>query len=80
VAIGQLTTVRRQREHLRGVGVFERFAVDAIEPVVSLFEMFAREQFEQRAGDSADLVASGHEADATLAWLIARLKKLIEKG
>ncbi len=34
-----------EREALRAAGVFERFAVDAIESTVSLFEMFAREQF-----------------------------------
>jgi sarcosine oxidase delta subunit len=37
-----------QAKKLREAGVFERFAVDAIESVVSLFEMFAREQFERR--------------------------------
>lgn len=41
-----------ERETLRGAGVFERFAVDAIESVVSLFEMFAREQFEHRVRDA----------------------------
>jgi sarcosine oxidase delta subunit len=45
-----------QRETLRGAGVFERFAVDAIESVVSLFEMFAREQFEERVANAADLI------------------------
>lgn len=40
-----------QREALRATGVFERFAVDAIESVVSLFEMFAREQFDHRVID-----------------------------
>jgi hypothetical protein len=37
-----------ERETLRAAGVFERFAVDAIESMVSLFEMFAREQFARR--------------------------------
>ncbi|MBA2638326.1 MAG: hypothetical protein H0U79_08950 [Solirubrobacterales bacterium] len=41
-----------EREALRAAGVFERFAVDAIESVVSLFEMFAREQFELRVQDA----------------------------
>jgi hypothetical protein len=40
---------RDEREQLRSIGVFERFAVDAIESVVSLFETFAREQFYDRA-------------------------------
>jgi hypothetical protein len=40
------------RETLRAAGVFERFAVDAIESTVSLFEMFAREQFTRRVGDA----------------------------
>jgi sarcosine oxidase delta subunit len=37
-----------ERETLRAAGVFERFAVDAIESTVSLFEIFAREQYAQR--------------------------------
>lgn len=41
-----------ERETLRAAGVFERFAVDAIESVVSLFEVFAREQFEHRVQDA----------------------------
>jgi uncharacterized Zn finger protein (UPF0148 family) len=41
-----------ERETLRAAGVFERFAVDAIESVVSLFEMFALEQFESRIQDA----------------------------
>jgi hypothetical protein len=41
-----------ERETLRAAGVFERFAVDAIEAVVSLFEIFAREQFSQRVADA----------------------------
>ena len=41
-----------ERERLLDAGVFERFAVDAIESVVSLFEMFAREQFEHRVQDA----------------------------
>jgi uncharacterized Zn finger protein (UPF0148 family) len=45
-----------QREKLRSAGVFERFAVDAIESVASLFEMFAREQFERRVDDAEALV------------------------
>lgn len=40
-----------EREKLGAAGVFERFAVDAIESTVSLFEMFAREQFAQRASN-----------------------------
>ena len=39
-----------ERETLRAAGVFERFAVDAIESTVSLFEMFAREQFASACG------------------------------
>lgn len=42
-----------ERETLRAAGVFERFAVDAIESTVSLFEMFAREQFARRVADAA---------------------------
>jgi uncharacterized Zn finger protein (UPF0148 family) len=42
-----------EREALRAIGVFERFAVDAIESTVSLFEMFAREQFSRRVADAA---------------------------
>ena len=41
-----------ERETLRAAGVFERFAVDAIESTVSLFEIFAREQFSQRVPDA----------------------------
>lgn len=41
-----------ERETLRAAGVFERFAVDAIESTVSLFEIFAREQFAQRVSDA----------------------------
>ncbi|MFZ0977020.1 MAG: hypothetical protein WAN22_32685 [Solirubrobacteraceae bacterium] len=41
-----------ERETLRAAGVFERFAVDAIESTVSLFEMFAREQFARRVADT----------------------------
>lgn len=41
-----------ERETLRAAGVFERFAVDAIESTVSLFEIFAREQFTQRVPDA----------------------------
>lgn len=44
-----------EREKLRAAGVFERFAVDALESVVSLFEMFAREQFTQRVADASRL-------------------------
>ena len=40
------------REVLRASGVLERFAVDANESVVSLFEMFARDQFSQRVADA----------------------------
>ena len=42
----------RSAEQLRASGVFERFAVDALGSVVSLFELFAREQFAQRVGDA----------------------------
>lgn len=42
-----------ERETLRAAGVFERFAVDAIESTVSLFEMFARDQFTRRVPDAA---------------------------
>jgi uncharacterized Zn finger protein (UPF0148 family) len=42
-----------ERETLRSAGVFERFAVDAIESSVSLFEMFAREQFARRVANAA---------------------------
>jgi len=41
-----------EREQLRAAGVFERFAVDALGSVVSLFELFAREQFAQRVADA----------------------------
>ena len=41
-----------ERETLRAAGVFERFAVDAIESAVSLFEMFTREQFTRRVADA----------------------------
>jgi hypothetical protein len=41
-----------ERQTLRAAGVFERFAVDAIESTVSLFEMFAREQFTRRVADA----------------------------
>ena len=41
-----------ERETLRAAGVFERFAVDAIESTASLFEMFAREQFTRRVADA----------------------------
>lgn len=41
-----------ERETLRAAGVFERFAVDAIESTVSLFQIFAREQFRQRVPDA----------------------------
>jgi sarcosine oxidase delta subunit len=41
-----------ERETLRAAGVFERCAVDAIESVVSLFEIFGREQFAQRVPDT----------------------------
>jgi hypothetical protein len=42
-----------ERETLRAAGVFERFAVDAIESTVSLFQMFAREQFTRRVPGAA---------------------------
>ncbi len=38
-----------ERDQLRALGVFERFAVDSITSVVSLFELFTREQFHVRA-------------------------------
>jgi hypothetical protein len=41
-----------EREMLRDAGVFERFTVDAIESVVSLFEVFVREQFKHRVQDA----------------------------
>lgn len=41
-----------EREHVRALGVFERLAVDAIESVVGLFEMFARDQFSRRVVDA----------------------------
>ena len=41
-----------ERETLRAAGVFERFAVDAIQSTASLFEMFAREQFTRRVADA----------------------------
>lgn len=41
-----------ERKTLRDAGVFERFAVDAIESAVSLFEMFAREQFARRVANA----------------------------
>lgn len=48
------------REQLRAVGVFERFAVDAIHSVVSLFELYVREQFHQRV-PTADAVVRGKD-------------------
>lgn len=45
-----------QRETMRDAGVFERFAVDAIESVASLFEVFAREQFQRRVPDAEEHV------------------------
>lgn len=57
------------RETLRATGVFERFAVDAIESTASLFEMFAREQFNRRvAGAETHTAAKGnifHRLDET---------------
>lgn len=47
-----------ERETLRAAGVFERWAVDAIESTVSLFEMFVRDQFARRVAD-ADVHTSG---------------------
>lgn len=47
-----------ERERLRATGVFERIAVDAIKSVVSLFEQFTAEQFEERA-DNASEVTKG---------------------
>lgn len=44
-----------ERETMRATGVFERIAVDAIESTVSLFEIFAREQFGERVADADDL-------------------------
>lgn len=45
-----------ERESLRARGVFERFAVDGIESVVSLFEQFAREQFASRVPNAKQVV------------------------
>jgi hypothetical protein len=39
---------REDRDQLRALGVFERLAVDCITSMVSLFELFAREQFHDR--------------------------------
>jgi hypothetical protein len=44
------------RDQLRALGVFERFAVDTITSVVSLFEPFAREQFRDRVQVADDAV------------------------
>lgn len=44
-----------ERETLRAAGVFERLAVDALGSVVSLFEVFAREQFALRVSDAESL-------------------------
>ncbi len=44
-----------ERETLRAAGVFERIAVDALGSVVSLFEVFAREQFALRVSDAESL-------------------------
>jgi sarcosine oxidase delta subunit len=50
-----------EREMLRAGGVFERFAVDAIQTVVSLFELFAREQFEHHVqGGQPHATAKGN--------------------
>jgi hypothetical protein len=46
-----------ERETLRAAGVFERAAVDAIESVVGLFEVFAREQFALRVTNADQLTA-----------------------
>lgn len=46
-----------ERETLRAAGVFERFAVDAIESVVSLFELFARDQFAARVANADERTA-----------------------
>lgn len=45
-----------ERENLRAAGVCERFAVDGLTSVVSLFEQFARDQFHGRAADADDAV------------------------
>jgi hypothetical protein len=45
-----------ERDQLRALGVFERFAVDGITSVVSLFELFAREQFKDRVPAPDDAV------------------------
>jgi len=47
-----------EREKLRAAGVFERFAVDALGSVVSLFELFAREQFALRVPNAESLTQS----------------------
>jgi sarcosine oxidase delta subunit len=45
-----------EREQLRAIGVFERFAVDALGSVASLYEQFARDQFFSRSAEAAELV------------------------
>lgn len=44
-----------ERETLRAAGVFERFAVDVLRSVASMFESFAREQFRQRVPNADQL-------------------------
>jgi hypothetical protein len=44
-----------ERETLRAAGVFERFAVDVLKSVASVFETFAREQFRQRVPNADQL-------------------------
>lgn len=46
-----------RREIVRATGAFERLAVDAIESTVSLFEIFAREQFSHRVGNAEQVTA-----------------------
>lgn len=50
-----------QREEMRAAGVFERFAVDAVKSTVSLFEVYAREQFGERCSKAAEITrGKGH--------------------
>jgi hypothetical protein len=48
---GHLDT--EQRENLRAAGVFDGFAADQVKLVVTLFEIFADEQFKKRVSDHA---------------------------
>ncbi len=55
LALEDRFTDEDERENLRAAGVFERFAVDALGSVVSLFEITARAAFAKRAADHATL-------------------------